>query len=98
MKKYLKIAVIFTVLLLAFVVLFAGSERKKKEGIVIGFSNASVSNSWRVFMVANFNYEITLHDEIAEVHYTDAQDKPEKQIADVDDLLVKAIYLRPKFI
>jgi ribose transport system substrate-binding protein len=42
-------------------------------------------------MVANFNYEVTLHDEIAEVHYTDAQDKPEKQIADVDDLLVKGI-------
>jgi ribose transport system substrate-binding protein len=91
MKKYLKIAVIFTVLLFAFVVVFAGSDRGKKEGIVIGFSNASVSNSWRVFMVANFNYEVTLHDEIAEVHYTDAQDKPEKQIADVDDLLVKGI-------
>jgi ribose transport system substrate-binding protein len=94
MKKLWKILLIFTLILFAFTMVYAkgGAEKKpKKEGIVLGFSNASVSNSWRVFMVANFDHEVTLHSEIAEVYYTDADDKPEKQIADVDDLLVKGI-------
>ena len=86
-------------LLLAALVLFVvcgfvfagGGKEADKEGIVVGFSNASISNSWRVFMKANLEYEVSLHPEITEYYYTDADDKPEKQIADVDDLLVKGI-------
>jgi ribose transport system substrate-binding protein len=95
MKKLLKICIIFTVVLFAFTMVYAGGEKKpKKEGIIVGFSNASTSNSWRVFMKANYDHEVAIWIEkgvIAEAHYTDADDKPEKQIADVDDLLVKGI-------
>ncbi len=91
MKKFLKVMLVCVMVLFAFTLVFGTSKKDEKEGIVIGFSNASVSNSWRVFMVANYEHEVTLHPEIAASYYTDADDKPEKQIADVDDLLVKGI-------
>ncbi len=91
MKTYSKVLCIFVVTMFAATLLVTGAYAEKKDGIVIGFSNASTSNSWRVFMVANYNAEIALHPEVAKSYYTDANDKPEKQIADVDDLLIKGI-------
>jgi len=72
----------------------AGSGEKagpKKSGIVIGFSNAGMGDSWRQFLVANFNAEVAKHPEIAKTYITNADEKPEKQLADIDDLLVKKI-------
>jgi len=57
----------------------------------IGFSNASISNSWRVFFAKHVEYEVSKHPEIGEFLYTDAQDNPAKQLADVEDLLAKGI-------
>lgn len=91
MKTYSKILCIFVITLFAATLLVTEAYAAKKDGIVIGFSNASTSNSWRVFMVANYNAEIALHPEVAKSYYTDANDKPEKQIADVDDLLIRGI-------
>lgn len=91
MKTYSKVLLIVVVTMFTVTLVVAGAGAAKKDGIVIGFSNASTSNSWRVFMVANYNAEIALHPEVAKSYYTDANDKPEKQIADVDDLLVKGI-------
>ena len=92
MKTYGKVLLLVVVMMFT-VTLFVGNvgAAAKKDGIVIGFSNASTSNSWRVFMVANFKAEVALHPEVAKYYYTDANDKPEKQIADVDDLLIKGI-------
>jgi len=59
----------------------------------IGFSNASISNSWRVFFARHVEYEVSKHPEIAEFYVTDAQDNPTKQLADVEDLLAKGIDL-----
>ncbi len=59
----------------------------------IGFSNASISNSWRVFFARHVEYEASKHPEIAEFYVTDAQDNPTKQLADVEDLLAKGIDL-----
>ncbi|MCX6091172.1 MAG: ABC transporter substrate-binding protein [Candidatus Atribacteria bacterium] len=59
----------------------------------IGFSNASISNSWRVFLQAHLQYEASIHPEIAEFFITDGQDNPTKQLADVEDLLAKGIDL-----
>jgi ribose transport system substrate-binding protein len=53
------------------------------------FSNASVSNSWRVSMVEHVRYEIEQHPEIEEYIETDANDDPAKQISDTEDLLTK---------
>lgn len=87
MKKIYTALICFSLFMLLTVTVHA----KKKDGIVIGFSNASVSNSWRVFMLANFKAEVAKHPEIKKVYYTNANDKPFKQIADIDDLLIKGI-------
>ena len=63
---------------------------KKKPPYVIGFSNASISNSWRVFMAREVQAEAEKHkDLIKKLYVTDAQDKPEKQIGDTEDLVAK---------
>lgn len=56
----------------------------------IGFSNASVSNTWRVAMYDMMKAEAAKHPEI-ELLYTDANDNTGKQNSDVDDLLAKGI-------
>jgi len=65
----------------------------KKDGpYTVCFSNASVSNSWRVAMKAHFDYQIEQFKEqglIKDYIYTDANDDPNKQIADIEDLMTK---------
>lgn len=56
----------------------------------IGFSNASVSNTWRVAMYDMMKAEAAKHPEV-ELLYTDANDNAGKQNTDVDDLLAKGI-------
>ena len=63
---------------------------KKDPPYVIGFSNASISNSWRVFMAREVEAEAEKHkDLIKKLYVTDAQDKPDKQIGDTEDLVAK---------
>lgn len=56
----------------------------------IGFSNASVSNTWRVAMYDMMKQEAAKHPNV-ELLYTDANDNSAKQNSDVDDLLAKGI-------
>jgi ribose transport system substrate-binding protein len=63
----------------------------KKTGFVIGWSNAGMGDSWRLFLDANFKAEVAKHPEIAKFYITNADEKPEKQIADIDDLLTKGV-------
>ncbi len=65
------------------------SQYKKDPPWTVCFSNASVSNSWRVSMVEHVRYEVSLHPEIKTFLETDAEDKPDKQISDTEDLLAK---------
>ncbi len=70
------------------------SQYKKKPPYKIGFSNASVSNSWRVLLVKELQAEAAKHkDLISNLYVTDAQDKPDKQISDTEDLITKGIDL-----
>ena len=70
------------------------SKYKKKPPYVIGFSNASVSNSWRVYFDLQVKAEAdNQKDVIKKFYVTDANDKPDKQIADVEDLVAKGIDL-----
>lgn len=58
----------------------------------ICFSNASVANAWRVAMVQNFEYGIQEAQDaglVGDYQYTDANDDPNKQIGDIEDLLTK---------
>lgn len=65
----------------------ASSETKK---IKVGFSNASVSNTWRVGMYDALKAEVAKNPNV-ELLYTDANDNAAKQNSDVDDLLSKGI-------
>ncbi len=70
------------------------SKYKKRAPYSIGFSNASISNSWRVFFERQVRYGAELHGDVIKRFYvTDANDKPDKQIADVEDLLAKGVDL-----
>ncbi len=53
------------------------------------FSNASLTNNWRVTAFGVMQAEVKLHPEIGTFTATDAQGSDEKQIADIDDLLTK---------
>jgi ribose transport system substrate-binding protein len=69
------------------------SEYKKPAPYTIGFSNASISNSWRVFFERQVRYgaEELYKSKIKRFYVTDANDKPDKQIADVEDLVARGI-------
>ena len=70
------------------------SKYKKDGPYAIGFSNASVSNSWRVYFDRQVRAEAEAQKaHIKEFFVTDANDKPDKQIADVEDLVAKGIDL-----
>ncbi|MDG4879097.1 substrate-binding domain-containing protein [Mesorhizobium sp. WSM4935] len=65
----------------------------KKEGpYTIGFSNASISNAWRVAFQHGVFWAAGQHrDEIAHLLATDANDDPSKQIADIQDLISQGV-------
>jgi len=65
------------------------SEFKKDPPYHFCFSNASIANTWRVTGYAAMKYELSLHPEIGTFSETDAQENPEKQISDIEDLLTK---------
>jgi ABC-type sugar transport system substrate-binding protein len=68
----------------------AGSTTTADKKFKIGFSNASVSNTWRVAMYDMMKEEAAKHPNV-ELLYTDANDNAAKQNSDVDDLLAKGI-------
>jgi ribose transport system substrate-binding protein len=53
------------------------------------FSNASVSNPWRVTGLTTMKAEVKLHPEIGEFTIVDAAGKDDKQISDLADLQTK---------
>jgi ribose transport system substrate-binding protein len=70
------------------------SKYKKDGPYVIGFSNASISNSWRVGMLASIQQ--AAHDnasQIKQLIITDANDDPAKQVSDVQDLISRGVDL-----
>lgn len=69
---------------------------KKAPPWTIGFSNASVSNSWRVTYDAHIKFaieEARAKGLIKNFYETNANDDPTKQVADIEDLLTKGIDL-----
>lgn len=65
------------------------SQYAKEGPYTVCFSNASVSNSWRVAMIEHVRYEVEQHPEIETFLETDANDDPAKQMSDTEDLLTK---------
>ncbi len=57
----------------------------------IGYSDASLSNSARVFVNNFTEWAASGYDQIEEVARTDANDSPDKQVSDIEDLLVRGV-------
>jgi ribose transport system substrate-binding protein len=67
---------------------------KKAGPYVIGFSNASISNAWRVAFQHGVLWAAGQHrDQIKKFIVTDANDDPSKQIADIQDLISQGVDL-----
>ena len=69
---------------------------KKKPPWKIGFANAAKSNTYGIYTELQFRQRAEKYIEqglISEVMWTDAQDRPDKQISDIEDMLVKGIDL-----
>jgi ribose transport system substrate-binding protein len=70
------------------------AQYKKEPPYVIGFSNASVSNIWRVGMAHAIEAAAARHaDQIEKLIITDANDDPAKQAADIQDLMERDVDL-----
>jgi len=70
------------------------SKYKKDPPYRLAYANVSVSNSYGVLTQLEFKARCdTYGDMIKEYFVTDAQDRPEKQISDIEDLVTKGIDL-----
>lgn len=70
------------------------SKWKKDGPYTIGFSNASISNAWRVAFQHGVLWAAGEHrDDISRLLVTDANDDPSKQIADIQDLISQGVDL-----
>jgi ribose transport system substrate-binding protein len=58
---------------------------------VIGLSNFSLANSWRVQMVAEAEYAAKQNPQVLQLLVTQADDSVEKQIADMNDLITRKV-------
>ena len=65
---------------------------KKAPPYVIGFSNASISNIWRVGLLHSIEQAAADNKQlIKKLIITDAKDDPAKQVADVQDLVSRGV-------
>ncbi|MGB0694343.1 MAG: substrate-binding domain-containing protein [Rhodospirillaceae bacterium] len=83
---------------LAAVQLFAVGPVMAQDKVVIGFSQATTTEPWRLLFNAELRAEAAKHDNVTLV-VRNAQDSVDKQIADVEELLardVDAILISPK--
>lgn len=72
--------------------IYDASEFKKDGPYVIGFSNASISNPWRVAMLHGIEAAAERNaDKLSRFIITDANDDPSKQAADVQDLIAQGV-------
>ena len=74
---------------------YVDTSKFKKDGpYVIGFSNASISNIWRVGLLHSIQQAAADNkDKISKLIITDANDDPSKQVSDVQDLLQRGLDL-----
>jgi ribose transport system substrate-binding protein len=69
----------------------ASTETEAAEAFVIGLSNFSLGNSWRVQMVAEAQYAASQNPLVKELIVTEAEESAEKQISDIEDLISRGV-------
>lgn len=67
------------------------SEYKTDEPWTIGYSDASLSNSWRVFAWQYMQAEAEAHPGVEEVIHANANDSTPKQVSDIENLLSRGV-------
>lgn len=68
------------------------TQYKKDPPYVIGFSNASVDNTWRLAQLHAIQAAAAKHkDVIKQLIITDANNNPSKQVSDIEDLLQRGV-------
>jgi ribose transport system substrate-binding protein len=68
------------------------SQYKKDPPYIIGFSNASVDNTWRLAQLHAIQAAAAKHKDVIEkLLITDANNNPSKQVSDVEDLLTRGV-------
>ncbi len=73
-------------------ILFRVGSASAAEKFVIGLSNFSLGNSWRVQMIEEAKYSASQHaDLVKELIVTEADGDISKQIADIEDLIAKGV-------
>jgi ribose transport system substrate-binding protein len=97
MKEKLVMSIMKRFLMLALLVILVGSlsagqANAQKKKFLFGFSQAHNGHPWRVNQTANVRdyYLEHLTDE-ANMIFTDGQNKPDKQTADVEDLITREV-------
>ena len=74
------------------VLMMGGMIAEAEEGFVVGLSNFSLGNSWRVQMVEEAKYAASQKaDLVKELIVTEADGDISKQIADIEDLIAKKV-------
>ncbi|MCF7942939.1 MAG: ABC transporter substrate-binding protein [Spirochaetia bacterium] len=94
MKLKMMGILLFFMLMAAGLPLAAAGDAESSDAdgtFTIGWSNAGMGDSWRQFLQSNFLAEAAVHPEISKFYITNADERPEKQIADIDDLISKGI-------
>jgi ribose transport system substrate-binding protein len=72
--------------------IFDASKFKKDGPYTVGFSNASISNPWRVAMLHGIEKAAERNkDKLTRFIITDANDDPSKQVADIQDLIAQGV-------
>ncbi|MCP4385292.1 MAG: substrate-binding domain-containing protein [Hyphomicrobiales bacterium] len=65
---------------------------KKDPPYIIGFSNASVDNTWRLAQLHAIQAAAARHSDVIEkLIITDANNNPSKQVSDIEDLLQRGV-------
>ena len=68
------------------------SQYKKEPPYVIGFSNASIDNTWRLAQLHAIQAAAARNrDKISKLIVTDANNNPSKQVSDIEDLMERGI-------
>lgn len=67
------------------------TQYKTEPPWTIGYADASLSNSWRVFAWQYMQAEAEAHPDVAEVIHANANDSTPKQVSDIENLLSRDV-------
>jgi ribose transport system substrate-binding protein len=92
MTKKIFVGLLLLLAVTGLVLAGGAKEGAKKGGFVIGLSNFSLGNSWRVQMVEEARYAAEQNAALVkELIVTESEGSVEKQISDIEDLIAKKV-------